>query len=42
MKYTFDVLEQILDTHNEFSQVEEKVAAYVLANPREVATQSIT
>ena len=42
MKYTFDVLEQISDTHNEFSQVEEKVAAYVLANPREVVNQSIT
>lgn len=42
MKYTFDVLEQIADIRNQLSAVEEKVATYVMANAKEVVSQSIT
>lgn len=42
MKYTFDVIAQINDNFESFSQAEEKLAQYVLANPNAVINLSIT
>ena len=42
MKYTFDVLEQLADIRNQLSTVEEKVAAYIMDNAKDVVHQSIT
>ena len=42
MQFSLNILAQIVGTENNFSKTEKKIADFVLANPREVITLSIS